>query len=118
MAGPTKKSDTIYFRARPGLLERIDREAALMGTNRSAFLRMLVQQGMGDPTALAVLRGTYYQYQSVSRRTIGKAIAQPNENLAVLIEEAIAEGGADEGGARWPCPRPLTGTRGGTCGSS
>lgn len=89
----------MYFRARPELAERIDAEAKQAGLNRSSFVRMLVQQGMGDPTALVVLRDTYYQYQSVSRRIIGKAIAETNANLAMLIEEELSHAqrtGADE----------------------
>ena len=62
-----------------------------MNQNRSAFVRMLVQQGMGDPTALVVLRDTYYAYQQVNRRIIGKAVAMTNANLEVLINEAWAE---------------------------
>lgn len=80
----------MYFRARPELRERIDAEARGMGLSRSAFIRMLVQQGMGDPTAQVVLRDTYYQYQQVSRRLIAKAIAQTNANLEALIDEELS----------------------------
>lgn len=90
------KSESMYFRAKPELRDRIDAEAKAMGLTRSAFIRMLVQQGMGDPTALVVLRDTYYQYQQVSRRLIAKAIAQTNDNLETLIDQELAEGGPTE----------------------
>lgn len=63
-----------------------------MGLSRSAFIRMLVQQGMGDPTAQVVLKDTYYAYQQVSRRLIAKAIAQTNANLEALIDEELSAG--------------------------
>jgi len=80
----------MYFRAQPELQTRIDEQARQMGLSRSAFIRMLVQQGMGDPTSLVVLRDTYYAYQQVSRRLIGKAIALTNANLERLIDEELA----------------------------
>ena len=90
------KSESLYFRARPELRERIDSEAANMGLSRAAFIRMLVQQGMGDPTSLVVLRDTYYQYQQVSRRLIAKAIAETNANLERLIDEELAKSADEE----------------------
>lgn len=69
---------------------RIDAEARNMGVNRSAFIRMLIQQGMGDPTALVVLRETYYSYQQTSRKLIGQAVAMTNSHLETLIVEELA----------------------------
>ena len=70
-----------------------------MGVNRSAFIRMLIQQGMGDPTALAVLRDTYYRYQQVSRKLIGQAVAMTNSNLEALIIEELASMEASDAAA-------------------
>jgi hypothetical protein len=84
------KSESIYFRAKPELVFRIKAEAEAMGVSRSAFCRMLVQQGMGDPTSLIVLKETYYRYQSVSRRLIARAVTMTNENLAAMVDEELS----------------------------
>lgn len=80
----------IQIRLSDELFDRLEIEREKLGMSRSGFCRMLITQGLGDPTMVAVLNETYYKLQPVIRRVIGRAVRSMNESLPELLEEELS----------------------------
>ncbi len=85
----------MHFRVDDALRARIEQQAAELGVSRASFIRMLVQQGMGDPVQQTVLREAYYRLQPVLKRVLYQAITQVNEMVPALVDEELKRESGD-----------------------
>lgn len=77
---------------------RLDAEAAALGVSRSALVRMLVMQGLGDPSQMVVLREAYFRVTPVVRKALGRVLADVFERLPAILEEEMAAAGLQVSG--------------------
>lgn len=88
MARGERKLETIalHVRVPVALCKQIDAEAAQLGVRRTAYVRGMLAQALGEPARLAVLREAFYLLGPVIRRAAAIASQEAFKRLPQLIE--------------------------------
>jgi hypothetical protein len=85
---PDRKHETValHVRVPVAMVKQIDAEAAQLGIRRTAYLRGMLAQALGEPARLAVLNEAFYLLGPVIRQAAAAAAQEAFRRLPVLIE--------------------------------
>lgn len=83
----------IHFRLDQEWIDRIDEQAAQLNVPRASLIRMLVQQGMGEPAMVVALREAHYRAAPIILRAVARVLSQLHAELPIVLNEEMAAAG-------------------------
>lgn len=86
-----EENTVLQTRVPTRIIEKLDDQAQALGLSRAAFVRILLEQSLGENLQLAVLAETYNRLAPIIARSMPQALHRAYTSLPDILREELAK---------------------------